>query len=147
MNRINHSQFNKNNSILFKGGKDETTLSDKKTKMNKLVPKTKEVLSEIAKREVPENGSFQKVFVFFDIPETSNRAMLYIEPDATDSKTKRTLSVGVHHKDRDRLTSNFLVNGSNEDIQKFLADETNSAQIIEAINTLSEKTDNFYSSL
>lgn len=146
MDKINKNQNNYNTS--FSGiRKDKPVMLDKAAKMNILVPKSKEVLSDIAQREVPENGQFKKVFVSFKVPETQNEALITIEHDSKEPKTQRILSVGVHHQNSDRLVSNFLLKGTKKEILDYLKDDKNNQDIINYINHLSGKVDESYSSL
>ncbi len=146
MDGINNNRNNYN--IPFFGKKeDKPIMLDKTAKLNILVPKTKEVLCDIAEREVPENGQFRKVYVTFDVPETNNQAVLSIEHDAVEPKNQRRLSIGVHNKNSDRIISNFLKKGSKSEILEYLKDNGNMEQIIEAVNKLSNKTDDYNSTL
>lgn len=146
MDKIN-SKFNSYNPSFSKTDKDKSVMLNKDEKMKILVPTTKEVLTDIAEKEVPENGQFRKVFVSFDIPNSTNEAKLIIEQDETEPKTQRRLSVGVHHQNSDRLISNYLLKGTKKEIIDFLKDDNNNQEIIDAVNILSSKTDDYYSSL
>ena len=144
--KINNTQHNINNNFrsLTKDSKPVLSYDEK---MNILVPKTKEVLVETAEKQVPENGLFRKVFVSFAVPDTDNKALLGIEYDETEPKTQRRLFVGVHHNNSDRLTRNYLLKGTKTEILEYLKDDSNQQNIIDSVNTLSKKTDEYYSSL
>jgi len=116
-------------------------------KMNILIPKCMEVLDNIAEREVPENGKFIRVYVNFDIPGTPNEGILAITHDDKNPKDMRVLSLGVHHKNSDRMISNFLKTGTKKEISDLLKDRDNFSRLIEMTNHLSDRTDDYYSSL
>ena len=83
----------------------------------------------------------------FAVPDTDNKALLGIEYDETEPKTQRRLFVGVHHNNSDRLTRNYLLKGTKTEILEYLKDDSNQQSIIDSVNTLSKKTDEYYSSL
>lgn len=145
MNKINNNQ-NYINS--FHGSnKDKPVMLNKDERMKILIPECKKVLSDIAQREVPENGKFMRVYVDFEIPETMNKGIFTIEHDEKDPNKLRTLSLGVHHQNRDKLFSNYLLTGTKQEILDYLKDSANQDKLIETVNHLSEKTDDYYSSL
>lgn len=125
-------------------GKNE--MQEDKSKMDNLVAKTMEFLSDRTDKEIPENGLFRKIFVAFDVPKTNNEAMLILEMDNEDPRTQRRLSVGVHHQNADRLTSNYLSKGTKQEIINYLNNKENQAEITESVKKLSDKTDDYYSS-
>ncbi|MBQ4077830.1 hypothetical protein IJD15_01445 [bacterium] len=144
--KINNN-YNKFNTQFSQAGKDSPIMLTYEQKMNILVPKTKEVLAETAEKQVPENGLFRKVFVSFSVPDTDNKALLGIEYDEAEPKTQRRLFVGVHHNNSDRLTQNYLLKGTKAEILEYLKDNSNQQSIIDSVNNLSKKTDEYYSSL
>jgi hypothetical protein len=81
------------------------------------------------------------------VPETNNQALMIVEQNSKEPKTQRNLLIGVRHKNRDRLTSNLLEVGTKQDILEYLKKEDNTQEIIDSVNHLSEKTDDFYSQL
>lgn len=146
MNKINNNSYNYNTS--FKSiNEDKSKMQEKESSMGNLVSKTREFLADRTEKEIPENGLFRKIFVAFDVPNTNNEAMLVLEMDGEEPRTQRRLSVGVHHKNADRLTSNYLLKGTKEEIISYLNDSSNQQDIINLVNDLSQKTDDYYSSL
>lgn len=131
------------NRPLFGGEKIKPMSNDDLT--FKLINASMEYLNNAVEREVPENGKFTKVYVSFDIPESSNLGLLYVTHDEEDPKTKRRLILGVRHKNRDRLVSNQLLTGTKEDILKYLSDLNNKAEIKALLCDLSNKSDEYYS--
>ncbi len=128
--------------------KDQSKVLNKSERMNILIPKSKEVFSQIVEKEVPENGNFRKVFITMSIPESQNQGLIAVEESSKDSKNLRNLLLGVRHKDRDRLASVYLLqNCPKAEIIKFLNDNSNIQDIIDTINKLSDETDDYYSSL
>ena len=142
-----NNYFNQSNINFSKTDKGSTKMYTYDEKMNILVPKTKEILADSAEKQVPENGLFRKVFVSFDVPDSDNTAILGIEYDEGEHKTQRRLFVGVHHNNSDRLTRNYLLKGNKEEILAFLKDPSNKEDIIKTVNHLSQKTNEYYSSL
>lgn len=127
--------------------KKETKMFDKNRAMNVLMTSCKEGLYNEAERNVPENGIFGKVSVAFIIPKSNNEGLFYVTHSAENPKDQRVLSVGVHHKNSDRMTSNILLTGTKEEILEYLKSEENTQALIDTVNHLSDKTDEYYSSL
>ncbi|MCD7740426.1 MAG: hypothetical protein LUH11_03660 [Candidatus Gastranaerophilales bacterium] len=128
--------------------KDKRTLMlSKEEQMPILIEKGAGVLNEKAQLQVPENGKFNRIFVAFNIPETPNEAVFTIEHDELNPKNSRRLSIGVHHNNMDRLFSNYVLKGTKQEILDYLKNKDNYKDILEIVNNLSEKTDEYYSSL
>lgn len=127
--------------------KGKFRMQEEKSPMDNLVAKTMEFLSDRTEKEIPENGLFRKIFVAFDVPKTKNEALLLLEMDGEKPRTQRRLSVGVHHQNADRLTSNYLLKGTKKEIIEYLNNKDNKKEIIDAVKKLSDKTDDYYSSL
>ena len=143
-------RINNNNESLPKvsSNQGKSKVLSKEEKMNLLVPKSKEFFSDMVSREVPENGLFRNVFITLTLPESQNKALLSVEQSSKDPKTLRNLLLGVKHKDRDRLTSVYLKqNCSKAEILKYLNDKSNDDDIKKTIQELSDKTDDYYSTL
>lgn len=115
--------------------------------MTVLMNACKDMLGNAAERKVPENGIFGKVSVAFGIPKSNNSGLFYITHSGEDPKTQRVLSVGVHHKNSDRMISNILAKGTKEEILAYLKSEENTQEIIDIVTNLSAKIDDYYSSL
>lgn len=146
MDRINNNSNNYNKP--FSGtNKDKPVMLDKEEKMKILTSKTKEVLSQAAEREVPENGRFSRVFVTFSVPESDNKAVFSIIHDDVDYKDKRQLSICVHRQNSDRMFSNFIMKGTKKEIIEFLNDERNNEELKQIVEHLSVKADDYYSDL
>lgn len=139
----NNNNFNTN----FSANKDKPKVLTYEQKMNILVPKTKEVLAETSEMQVPENGLFRKVFVSFSVPDTHNKAILGIEYDENEPKTQRRLFVGVHHENRDAMVKNYILKGTKAEILEYLKDTSNQQDLINTVNMLSDKADEYYASL
>ena len=127
--------------------KKEQDMSEHNEDMTLLMNGCKEFLHKEAERKVPENGIFGKVSVEFVIPDSSNEGLFYINHSAENPKDQRVLSVGVHHKNSDRMTSNILLKGTKEEILSYLKSEENTQTLIDTVEHLSNKTDEYYSSL
>lgn len=127
--------------------KKENKMFDKNKAMNILMTSCKEGLYNAAERKVPQNGIFSKISVAFEIPKSNNEGLLYITHSAEDPKTQRVLSVGVHHKNSDRMISNILLKGTKEEILANLSSKENTQELVNIVNHLSDKTDEYYASL
>ncbi len=144
MDRINNNKSFSN--IQNNNGKPK--LLDKEARMNILIPKSQEAFAQIVSAQVPENGSFRNVFVTLGLPESQNEAILSVEQSSKAPKTLRNLLLGVKHQDRDRLFSVYLKqNCSKDEILKYLNDKSNNDLIKKTIQELSDKTDDYYSTL
>ena len=144
MTEINN---NYNNQPIFFGNKKKEVPMTNEEKMQVIMAKGREELCDMTEREVPENGDFKKVVIAFLIPDSNNEAEVSVESDKNNFKTQRYLSVGVHHKSRDRLLSKYILNGTKKEILDYLNDDKNQTEIIEKIQELSKKVDNYYNSL
>lgn len=143
---VNHKNQNINASTtqIFKG--ETRPMLTKDEKMQKLISKGVEFLCNIAEREVPQNGKFARVYITLDIPDTNNQAIVHIAHDENQPDKQRRAVVSVHHKNADRLISQELFKGTKSEILDFLNNPLNNQEIIDEINTLSDATDEFYSS-
>lgn len=145
MDKINGLNSYNGYSFPSKGvNKDETVLTNEVDIMNLLVPKAKEVLEQKAEKEVPENGLFKHCFVTIVIPKSNNKGLISIEPDPKNPKELRTLIVGAHHKNRDRLSSNIMITGTKKEIMDYLKSDDNREEIVNSILELSKSVDDFY---
>ena len=142
-----NNNFNNYKTSFGKVEKKEAKMFDKNEAMNVLMTSCKEGLFNAAELKVPENGIFGKVSVAFVIPESTNKGLFYITHSAENPKDQRVLSVGVHHKNSDRMTSNILLKGTKAEILEYLKSEENTQTLIDTVNHLSDKTDEYYASL
>ena len=135
-----------NYSINF-GKTDRQMEPSKDEKLTFVLEKCKEILFDASQRRMPENGKFSKFSIGFKVPETDNQGVLIVDFDANNPKDSRILSLGVHHKNSDRLISNILKTGTKQEILEYLNCNDNLAELIKTTNHLSDKTDEYYSSL
>ena len=114
-----------------------------------LVNKGREVLVNTVAELVPEKGKLTKnVSVSFDIPATNNHTIIKVEESAENKQFLRDLVVGVKHRQRDRLTSNLVLNRKHKhEIIDYLKSAKSQEELEQFIKQLSEKTDKFYNSL
>ncbi len=117
--------------------------------LKKLTQNGTAVLRDMVVEYVPVKGKLYKtVSVSFDVPSSNNVTVLYVEESAKDKLENRDLLVGVRHKQRDRLTSNFLLSEKKkQEIVDYLSNSKNQDSIIRKIKSLSDKTDDYYNSL
>ena len=103
--------------------KREMTMEIQRTpeeRMRFLAGRAAEVMIQRIQKEIPQRGSFGKISVSFDIPETKNSAMLLLEHSLTGTPDQRRLQIGVRREGTDRLHSNYLMHDTNENIIKYL---------------------------
>lgn len=145
MDKINNTNLNKTaQSNLNKGN---SPMPDRDEIIKKLTNMAVSYLKDVSERAVPENGKFTNSFVTIELPESQNIALISIEPSAKEPKTQRILLVGVHNKHSDRIFSNYMFTGTKKEVLDYIDGGKNNSEIIESINTLSKKADDFYSSL
>lgn len=123
MNVNNHNN-NYNTTFKTTNGENKVPL-DKEAKMNILMDVCKKDLLEEGERMIPENGKFSKVIIGFYVPETNNMGMFKVEHDTKDPKTQRILSIGVYHKNSDRVISNILKVGTKKEILDYVKSKEN----------------------
>ena len=122
-------------------------MPDRDEIIKKLTDMAVSYLRNVSERTVPENGKFANSFVTIELPESQNIALISIEPSAKEPKTQRILLVGVHNKYSDRIFSNYMFTGTKKEVLDYIDGGKNNSEIIDSINTLSKKADDFYSSL
>ena len=115
-------------------------------KMQMFLDGSPKLLAKRAEYEVPENGTFKKVEVLFDIPNTQNQAHYFVEYDPLNPKDSRTFSIGVSRVGSDRFTSVQLAKGTKKEILEFITDKNNSELFKAALSDVSNSTDDYYSS-
>lgn len=144
--------YNKNAAFLsvpFTGMPRETNepMKSRDDLLKRIVPSSSKSFSEFIISKVPENGKFQPFSFSYVIPGTTNKVKMTVEYDGQDPKTQRRLSVGVHHKDRDRLTSEYILKGTKKEIMSYLQDDKNYDFLRKTINELCDQTEAYYNSL
>ncbi len=140
----NKNHYNTSFSSIPDGKKE---IMDKDEKMEILIPKASNLLANRAEREVPENGKFRKIFVAFDIPDTQNEALISFEHDEIDPKNMRRISIGVHRLGSDRITSNYIIKGTKNELIEYLKKIEFKKEFKDTVNLLSDSVDEYYSSL
>ena len=106
-----------------------------------LVGRVAEVIADRIKDEVPNSGDFSPLSVSFVIPGTDKKGCMYIEPSLTASSEFRRLAVAVRHKDSDRMITNYLFHGTNENIIEYLHREQIVDELLPCFLKLSERID------
>ena len=145
MNNINNNhQYQSKYQGLSKG---KIAMLSKEEKMQILIPKGTDFLMQRIEKEVPENGKFKKLSVSFDIPDTQNKAQFIVEADGKDFKDQRRVSIGVHHKNSDRVISNYMFKGTKQEVLAYLNNPENFEDFTKTVNELSTAVDDYYASL
>jgi len=124
--------------------KGKTVTSEFDEAMDAMIGKCQEILYSRSEREVPENGQFSRIGAVFKIPDTSNEAVLSFIYDETNPKTQRLFTVGVHHQNSDKITSEILKNGTKQEIRDYLNNPENTDEIKKSVIRLSEYVDKYY---
>ncbi len=117
--------------------------------LQSLTQKAMEVMHKSIEEDVPDNAPITKnVMVKFEIPETNNICLISVENSSEDKNTQRDFIIGVRHKQRDKVISNIVLQDkTKKELFEFLEDINNQETIINTINHLSAKTDDYYNSL
>jgi len=144
MTSIDKNFDNNLNKQMPQGEKKPLSLEER---LDKLFAKCKEAFVSELDRRLPQNGTFAQIGTALKIPGTNNVAILIISADSEDPKEKRNLQVGVKHQNSDRLISNYILNGTKQEIIDYLSNKKNDEEIKFLIKTLSKETDRYYSSL
>jgi len=127
--------------------KDIQSMPDEETVLKERTAQNNEMLANLSERSVPENNKFSPITVEYNLPNSRNMARVTVEYDEQMPATQRRITVGVHHKDRDRLISNYLYKGTKQEVINFLKNEKNTLRFIESIKALSAATDKYYENL
>ena len=114
---------------------------------NTILPKCRECMIKDVGNLVPVYGSFKKVGVICNVPETSEYEAVLIADYIPNEPKSRTLQIGVKHKSSDRLFSHLLLKDSKDKIIEYLKDDNKQDEIINSIETLTKQADEYYSSL
>ena len=142
---VNNNQNAKINSI----NKGEQNTVDKNIDLEKsmlnLVLGCKEHLFERAQREMPQNGKFSKFGTVIDIPKTNNQAVFTINYDYENPRSERVLTLGVRHKNSDRMILNLMFSGTKEEILQKLSSKDDIQEFVSVIQKLSKEVDEYHS--
>ena len=148
MNNINDLKNSQRPEIAFKGMQQQKEIKRTFEEIIKiLVNNTTRFAALLTEKEVPRNGKFSPVSFSFNINETSNVGRFCTEYSAKNPEIERYLSLGVRHKNSDRLTSVYLTKGTKEEIISYLKDENNRPEIEKILAELSKKTDDYFNTL
>ena len=128
---------------------------DPELQIKNLVKNSAEFFAQEGELLVPENGKFKTVTFSCNIPRTNNIFRYAIECDTKEPKDKRILSIGVHHKNSDRLQekakNNFLtfinIETGKVNVIYRLKDKKNYPEMCRALRSLSDKTDEFHNGI
>ncbi len=140
----NSNNYNTN----FNGvNNDSNNTAKNQDKMEILMNRLCEVLSERTENEVPENGKFSPISVSFSIPQTNNKAKAIVEYDALAPKNLRRLSIASHHANSDRLISTYILRGTKQEIIDYINNPQNQKKLIKLADELSDSVNEYYSNL
>ncbi len=141
---MNFVYNNKCNFVAFGTNKKVEGMQNKPEAINELTNKLRDILSQRAEREVPQNGKFSPVSVSFTVPDTQNKAKVAIEPDFINPKNSRRLSVASYRIGSDRLISSYIFKGTKQEIIDYLHNSESQDRIIKIIKHLSDSVDEYY---
>ncbi len=145
MDRINNN-FNKSNTS-FSGINKDSKEMNKESIMNNIVKNCQKAINDVGDRYVPENGKFEKFNISFDIPESSYQGLVTVEADRKVPENQRRLSVRIHHKNSDRIFSNYLFTGTKKEVFDYSQKEEFVSSFLDSIDQLIKSADDYYSSL
>lgn len=106
--------------------------------MNLLIHAIAEALAENIRKRVPVQGSFEKIAVRYRYPETEVRGLLMVEEDLLQQDNRR-LTAAMFFLEDDRMISNYLMKGSNQEILDYLHSENGIHKMIETYEHLKTK--------
>ena len=112
-----------------------------KRKMDKLIRKSVEVVIGYIRNDVPQQGSFERVGIRYHHPGNKFMGMLCVEADLKQAESRR-LVASMFRKGEDRLVSNFLMKGTNQEILDYLGAEKTISELIGVFEHLKEKVEN-----
>lgn len=123
-----------NQNVNFSGVKKEEKVLSNEEKFEKLYDTCKGILISNL-----EKDNFEPIP--FEISGTPYIAVFKVQ----NSKDEKRFTLGVRHKDRDRLVSYNMFKGSKQDMIEYL--KNNDTEIKEAIQELKKDQEEYYSSL
>ncbi len=143
MDKINKNFNNNINQLSFKG---DTNNMSKDEQIIDYTHKCVNFLYDIAQREVPENGIFSKVYAGYNVPESNNQVIFYIEYNENNPKDLRRLVASCHHKNSDRLFYQNMFEGTKSQILDFIDEPDNFKYFLDSAKHVSNTVDEYYSS-
>ena len=145
MNVNNNKQ---NYTLNFKAlTKEQIMELPQEERIKNMVIKAKDAIYDYSLRGLPENGKFKDYSIAFSVPCTNNLGVLEIGYDSKDPVNKRYLSVGVHHKNSDRMEFSLIMTGTKQEILDRLKSKDDVEELAQVVKELSDRTDDYYSSL
>ena len=141
------NDFNNYNTNFNGVNNDSNNAVENQDKMEILMNRLCEVLSERTENEVPENGKFSPISVSFSIPQTNNKAKAIVEYDALAPKNLRRLSFASHHANSDRLISTYVLRGTKQEIIDYLNNPQDQKKLVKLAGELSDSVDEYYDNL
>ena len=104
-----------------------------------LIQKCIEVLRDKLENDIPAEGKFNKVCVFFSYPDTNNEALLWIE----NGSNSRYLCVGMRETGSDKVAYHYFAKGSNSEIDACLSNDEIIVEIHNDLKSLNKTVENF----
>lgn len=121
-------------------GKKELT---KNEKLDILIPKTMSVLYDTVQKSMPEKGTFRKLFVFFEYPETKYEGILWVEPNLTGQEGNGRLVSGMRQTGSDRVVQHYMMAGAKAEIMEWLGNDRNISALQSDYEQLKRSVDRF----
>ncbi len=91
--------------------------------------------------EIPQSGKFVSIAVSFQIPLTTNKGYIIIEPSLTGTAYQRRLKIAVCRIGYDKLYSHYLVHDTNDKIKEYLKTDGITDKLVQNYIFLSDKVD------
>ena len=145
---MNVNNDKQNYSMNFKSlTKEQIMQLPQEERIKNMVIRAKEAIYEYSLRGLPENGKFKNYSIAFNIPCTNNLGRLEIGYDSQDPTNKRYMSIGVHHKNSDRMEFDLVMIGTKQEILDRLKSKDDVEEVAQVVKELSDRTDEYYSNL
>lgn len=140
------TNFNKVN-FSFSGINKDSKQMNAQERMEKIAINCQKAIDNLADRNIPENGKFEKFNIAFDVPETNYQGLITVEADRKMPENQRRLSVRIHNKHSDRFFTNYLFKGVKKEIIDYTQTEDFTKSLLSSVNQLVKSADDYYSSL
>lgn len=145
---MNISNFGLYNTS-FKGVENRSNMNkEDMSKMDFLTDRATELFLGRIENEVPENGKFSNLSVFWNIPNTQNHGIVFIEADELNPKDSRRIGVASRRRQgSDRLVTSYIFKGTKKEAIEFVKSDEAKQKIKKTAFELSDKIDTIISDL
>ena len=117
-------------------------LNELQNKKEFLVRRSMEVLCEQLREKMGPAGDYDSVTVNFRFPGTDNKAQFYVEWHSKSEKILK-LSTRVLPEGSDKCVSNYMEQGTLEELLAYLGNKKNLPILLQSFQHLSDSVDNW----